>query len=102
NIDQRKILLGSASLMHVATGLFATGTYARRTTEFNNGTSDKDETYWALRAGIAKNWFGVGNTILYGEYNHWDNELASNLGVALKGNEAAVWGLGIVQNLAAA
>ena len=47
-----------------------------------------------LRAGIAKNWFGIGNTVLYGEYNSWDNENVNN--------EATMWGLGIVQNVDAA
>ncbi len=91
--DERRSVLGSAAVLHVATGLFASASYARRTTDFILGGSD-EETYWGARAGIAKNWFGIGNTVLYGEYNHWDNELENN--------EAQIWGLGVVQNVDAA
>ena len=35
--------------------------------------SDKDATRWDIQAGIAKNWFGIGNTVLYGEYNEHKN-----------------------------
>ncbi len=92
-IDEKRSLGGSVSVLHVATGLFATGTAARRTNEFTGG-GDADETFWGLRGGISKNWFGIGNTVLYGEYNHWDNEVVNN--------EAQIWGLGIVQNVDAA
>ena len=91
--DERRALGGSVSVLHVATGLFATGTAAKRTTDLVAG-GDFDETFWGLRAGIAKNWFGIGNTVLYGEYNHWDNEDVNN--------EAQIRGLGIVQNVDAA
>jgi predicted porin len=92
-IDEKRFLGGSVSVLHVASGLFATGSYARRTNEPTVG-KDLDETYWGLRAGVAKNWFGIGNTVLFGEYNHWDNELVDN--------KAAVWGLGVIQNVDAA
>jgi predicted porin len=91
--DERTSVLGSVAVLHVATGLFASASYAKRTTDFNVGPSG-DETYWGARAGIAKNWLGIGNTVLYGEYNHWDNELVDN--------EAQIWGLGVVQNVDAA
>jgi predicted porin len=91
--DERRIFGGSASVLHVATGLFATGIYSKRTTDFGAG-GDFDETMWGARAGISKNWLGIGNTVLYGEYNHWDNELEDN--------KAQMWGLGIVQNVDAA
>jgi predicted porin len=94
NLNERRFLGGSVSVLHVASGLFATGSYAKRTNEFIAAVSDADETYWGLRAGIAKNWFGIGNTVLFGEYNHWDNELVDN--------KAAVWGLGLIQNVDAA
>ena len=54
---------GSLALMHVASGLFAQGHYAK--SEFFNGTEAK---FWMVQGGITKNWFGLGNTSLYGEY----------------------------------
>ena len=88
----RTIFGGSASVLHVSSGLFLTGIYSKRTTEFIAG--DPEERMWGLRAGISKNWFGIGNTVLYGEYNDWDNELENN--------KAQIWGLGVVQNVDAA
>jgi hypothetical protein len=91
--DEKRFLGGSVAVLHVSSGLFAQGSYAKRTNEPTVG-KDLDETYWGLRAGIAKNWFGIGNTVLYGEYNHWDNEVVNN--------EAAMWGASIIQNVDAA
>jgi hypothetical protein len=93
-INEKRFLGGSVAVLHVSSGLFAQGSYAKRTNEFVAAIKDADETYWGLRAGIAKNWFGIGNTVVYGEYNHWDNEVANN--------EAAMWGASIIQNVDAA
>jgi hypothetical protein len=68
------VISGSASVMHVPTGLFLTGAYARYTDEnrkalYGNIAGIKDEdTYWTLMSGIEQNWFGIGKTTLYGEY----------------------------------
>jgi predicted porin len=106
--DERRILAGSVSALHVASGLFANVSYAKRTNELIAGGSD-DETYWGVRAGVAKNWFGIGNTVLFGEYNHWDNGFVftSVAGPPVvftrrADNEATAWGLAIIQNVDAA
>ena len=49
--------------MHTASGSFVQGHYAR--SEFING---EEARFWMIQAGITKNWFGLGNTSLYGEY----------------------------------
>ena len=62
--------------MHVPTGLFAQGHYMTATTAstpptpgyWGSQNGHKDFEYWLIQAGIAKNWFGIGNTALYGEY----------------------------------
>ncbi len=53
----------SLALMHTASGLFVQGHYAQ--SEFFNGEEAK---FWMVQGGITKNWFGLGNTSLYGEY----------------------------------
>jgi predicted porin len=93
--DQVKFTSGSASVMHLASGLFATGFAGRREFEHGDATKDFTETNWGLRAGIAKNWFGIGNTVVYGEYNAFDN-------VADNGFESEAWGVSIIQNVDAA
>ena len=78
--------------MHVPSGLFAQGHYQHA--EYGFPLSDnswgnalicspasspgcsaqgadekkKDASQWLVQGGIAKNWFGIGNTALYGEY----------------------------------
>ena len=116
------------SLMHVPSGLFAQGHYTKLTIKAQNSltTGDfdpgKDAHRWDIQAGVAKNWFGFGNTVLYGEYGKHDNfKFASDLydcnaqgggigtpctGLAapsnVKGDELKFWGIGIVQNIDAA
>jgi hypothetical protein len=124
---------GSLALLHVPSGLFAQGQYFAA--DFGDGTgtlpssadssaywSDfrdhKDSHAWQIQAGISKNWFGLGNTSLYGEYARLDNWGAAvgagrNWAVptgstgftAVNGvtdTELTVYGLGIVQNIDAA
>jgi predicted porin len=90
-VGEHKIISGSLSVLHKPTGLFATGAGAERTREDLAGSPK--ETYWMAKGGITKNWFGIGNTVLYGEYHVWETAAE---------NKAEVLGAGIVQNLDAA
>ena len=107
------LLKGSASVLHVATGLYLTGAYIRK--DNDNGTPDT--TMYYVNGGIAKNWTGLGNTVLYGEYARVDDGVSCTAGADPKTNcepfggnandiiqssEATVWGLGIVQHIDAA
>ena len=56
---------GSASIMHVASGLYLTGAYV---SQDNHVVDRPDTTMWYVNGGITKNWFGPGATTLYGEY----------------------------------
>ena len=76
----------------------------------------KDANQWLIQAGITKNWFGFGNTAIFGEYsknNDWGaaNGAGRNFmlpppgAVAVNGvtdTEMTVWGIGITQNIDAA
>ena len=60
-------IAGALSVMHVPSGLFAQGHYTRLEVGAQNPLtgafdSDKSATRWDLQVGIAKNWFGIGNT----------------------------------------
>ena len=102
------LLKGSASVMHLATGLYLTGAYIRQ--DNDNGTPDT--TMYYVNGGIAKNWTGLGNTVLYGEYARVDDGVTcdagacvpfgGNLNDVITSSEATVWGLGIVQHIDAA
>ncbi len=98
---------GSASVLHVASGLYLTGAYLSQDNDI--GANFDDTTLWYVQGGIAKNWTGLGNTVVYGEYTRIsDAVLDSDLGVAglqpLAGftTDATVWGVGIVQHIDAA
>ena len=117
----------SASVMHVATGLYVSGSWGR--IEDNNRkqlyanagsaiTVDDTDEHWYVQAGIEQKFFALGKTTIYGEYGNYqtgagldatgspnlafaainDNGIAQ----ALFGSEVTVWGFGFVQNVEAA
>jgi len=112
------------SVLHVPTGLFAQGHYMAA--DFGTGASGywgqsvagkADATQWMIQAGITKNWFGFGNTAIYGEYSvstDWgagvgagrDYSAAAIPGATsifdVTATELKVWGVGVTQNLDAA
>jgi hypothetical protein len=108
---------GSASVLHVPSGLYLTGAYLNQ----DNDIAGKDDTtMWYLQGGIAKNWTGLGNTVIYGEYaevnNGADGANGANFGglqpcpilginfcfSTVVDSRATLWGIGIVQHVDAA
>jgi hypothetical protein len=116
---------GSLSILHVPTGLFVTGAGGKRevsgsidpalpaTTQY----AGPDLTFWHVSAGISQNFFGVGRTVLFGEYTNAKGglEQAAFLGTAtgystnigsvanpVSSSEMNQWGLGITQHIDAA
>lgn len=98
----------SLSFLHVETGLFVQGQYAR--SEFLNGG---DATFWLVQGGISKNWFGLGNTSLYGEYGEATDFIKSGPAASGAGSpafanslagssEVEFYGVGVVQQIDAA
>jgi hypothetical protein len=125
--------------MHVPSGSFVQGHYG--VTDFNalghvanahwgsaGGSTKKDATHWLIQAGISKNWFGIGNTAIYGEFGVETDWGAEASGRNFAGNSATsgcpgansvctgalanfttvngvtdtIWGVGITQNVDAA
>jgi hypothetical protein len=116
----------ATSILHSPTGLFFDIHYYRRSfegtvaAEVTTGvarprTNRPDiEQLW-LAGGIRRNWFGIGNTSLYGEWAYSDDPI-TGLGFNFTGVTSAggvnlaeitssrtnMWGLGVVQNIDAA
>jgi len=135
------------SLMHVPSGLFVQGHWSQ--VDYGNGvptgyyyastsntsgaaTKRADATFWMIQGGVSKNWFGWGNTMVYGEYakfNDWGvdafpgRNFAGTTATAgcpgsnsictptianfdtvngVFGSEVTGWGIGIGQNIDAA
>ena len=116
DIDCSEIGL-SGSIMHLATGLFATGVYGHRQddniTALYGAGADDTQDFYAVQAGIEQQWLPLGKTTIFGEY--WrenagpglttsGNKLSlvgSGLPVGLISNaEITMWGIGANQQLA--
>jgi hypothetical protein len=119
----------SLSMLHVPSGLFLTGFmnwYTRGHDTFTQAgastavTSDTARQWW-IQGGITKNWFGIGNTTPYAEYQRTTNgyntfglegvagDVSTGAGASISGGTYAgdnttltMWGLGVAQNIDAA
>jgi len=105
---------GSASILHVKSGLFLTGAYVNQ----DNDTADRpDTTLWYLQGGIGQNWTGLGKTVFYGEYARVNDGIicgptgdaktncqpfGGGAGDVINSSKADMWGVGVVQHIDAA
>jgi len=106
----------SASVSQVASGtgelgVIGTGTLGAGDESFtlDDGSlrDGADPSFYYIQLGIARNWFGHGNTILYGEYGQYEDYGVGGVvadfngdGQALDiltGTEATYWGFGAEQ-----
>jgi len=103
-------LAGSLSVRHMPTGLFFTGAGGTRENEnFQNvagatgvisAARSFDSSFMYLSGGVARNFFGIGDTVLYGEYSQW-KDMGYEFS-ATGDSKLTHWGLGIVQHVDAA
>ncbi|HRD78556.1 MAG TPA: porin [Hyphomicrobiaceae bacterium] len=123
---------GALSVLHLSTGLFATISAGKR--ELSGGSPrpltgggpgfefatnpTPDLTYWHLIAGISSNHFGIGRTVLFGEYGEHKGGLAQSQFMSNTGgcnpttgtllhdctsnSKVTYWGLGVTQHIDAA
>jgi predicted porin len=95
-------LSGSASAIHVPTGLFVTVAAGSRS--FKDDSPDAEN--WYIKGGISKNWFSHGATTLFVDYAQFENfgvgqEFDLDGGIVLDeltSSEASVIGFGVVQS----
>jgi hypothetical protein len=81
------IVQGSASVMHIPTGLF----FAFSAGELDTPTGIFDESYWYITGGVERGFLHYGKTTFFGEYGAYDD-----------GDDDTMWGLGITQTVDAA
>lgn len=113
-------LTGSASVLHVPTGLYVTTAFGHR--ELSGSTnstvatrySGPDIDRWMVTAGISKNFFGIGRTVVFGEYTHSQGGMEQsaflggitnytvNVGGVRTSSSMEEWGVGISQTIDAA
>jgi hypothetical protein len=95
---------GAGSVLHTATGLFVTYAWGKREMDDAFAVGDnRDGSFWWVAGGLARNFFGIGNTVIFGEYgNHSDMLTMATTGAAVLSSDATTWGLGIQQTVDAA
>jgi len=74
--SKAEVISGSASVIHVPTGLyFAFAAAERQLTNpaYGNDVVNKDANYWYVQGGINKRFFEYGASTLYGEYGNYDD-----------------------------
>jgi hypothetical protein len=90
----------SVSVLHVATGLFATFAYGEA-----ERYNDEEYDNWHIQAGIQRKWLPLGATTLYGEYFEGDfgaaNGSITDVG-AVGASDVTVWGATAIQSIDAA
>ncbi|MDX2158863.1 MAG: porin [Hyphomicrobiaceae bacterium] len=102
-------VLGSASIMHIPTGLFLTGAAGQRErdggiTDTNIGTVDNrkaDSSFWHISAGISQNFFGIGRTVIFGEYSNASDAARMTFNDVIS-SDMDHWGVGVNQYIDAA
>jgi predicted porin len=98
---------GSASILHVPTGLFLTGAWGTKEVEQKTSlgvaalNTDSDSGFWHLAGGVNKNFFGIGNTVLFAEYTE-ATDSARHIFADVLSSKGTQWGLGINQYVDAA
>jgi hypothetical protein len=115
--------MGSASALHVPTGLFLTFAAGNRELDGSQGGTSAtsyigpDAKFWWLASGLSRNFFGIGNTVLFGEYGEHKGGLAQAAFLTASSqfnqctnatgdfgcdSKVTSWGLGVMQNIDAA
>jgi predicted porin len=108
-----RTLAGSVSVLHLATGF--SGTVAAGTIDDDNRrrffpSLDGSDAWIYGKAGLVRNYFGIGGTAIYGEYYHSDRGVERTIDAASAGTplpfvtseiETEVWGVGLVQEIKA-
>jgi hypothetical protein len=88
---------------HLATGLFLHGIYGEEDnseTILKSGATPLDSDHWYVKAGIRQKWIALGNTILWGEYAEYNDQLGPGaLAAGLTGSTMTKVGGGIAQEI---
>jgi predicted porin len=98
-----ELITGSASIIHIPTGLYATmaaGTRHLQNVPTTGVVNPKDAVYYYGQLGITKRFFEPGATTFYGEYgNYADFGVNAQYitGATISSSEANRYGVGVVQ-----
>src|SRR5262249_33647833 len=109
--DKTRFWQIGAYVEHVPTGLFLYGAGGKIEGDSPGGvalalvtTGSNDHDFWYVKAGLREKWTHLGHTVLYGEYERFnDGEAFTSTGAArIVDSRVNIWGLGAVQEIDAA
>lgn len=91
-------------LQHLETGLFLHAIYGAENNHdaitIRGRLTVPDSHQWYVKAGIRKQWFSLGHTVLYGEIADYIDQLSpAALNAGATASELTRWGLGAVQEI---
>ncbi|MBJ7534395.1 hypothetical protein JDN40_09800 [Rhodomicrobium vannielii ATCC 17100] len=89
-------VFGSASVMHVPTGLFVSGSAGGMTTTDASGV-EHDSSFWYINPGITKRFMDYGATTVSVEFGQYEDIGAVGVVGGLTGSNVDRYGFGIVQ-----
>jgi predicted porin len=93
--DKIEEVKGSASIMHIPTGLYVNFAAGNRDQDSHDDTA----SFWYTQVGLQKRFMPYGATTIWGEYGQY-NDYASGLTNGLNtitGSEVNRWGFGVTQ-----
>jgi predicted porin len=98
-----ELIAGSASVMHIPTGLFAAVSAGEK--DYSDDDTEDDATYWAVQLGVERKWLPYGATTFTAEYASYEGDFNSSSGLTFNGSSnglfnassADKWGVSVVQ-----
>ncbi|MDO9383821.1 MAG: hypothetical protein Q7T86_13270 [Hyphomicrobiaceae bacterium] len=110
NLDQQCSQFGgSVSVLHEATGLFASAGAGIKTDDlldeaavFAGQNADDEQTFYAFQAGLERKFIPLGKTTIFGEYYNYEGGANNRRGIAANdaldpfgGSASAIWSTGL-------
>lgn len=111
----------SGSILHVETGLYASGAWGRLhdagLDRLYGSDVDEDTSFWTIQAGIERKFFPIGKTTIFGEYfqldrgagfsgtnalsvaSLFDGASSADPGFRVSNSQIQGWSIGLNQNL---
>ena len=100
NYNPDNSISGSASIMHVKSGLFLNAAFGVNTQDVSGGVvSGAKSMSWEARGGLEKNLTGTGNTTFYAEYVKRNSSQALDVtSWGFNPNASTAYGAGVIQS----
>ena len=95
-----EVLLGSISVMHIPTGLYAAFAAGQLEVDGQGAGATDDANFWYIQLGLEKKFLSYGSTTFYAEYGLYQDMAAvfdGSLATDIEESEAERWGFGVVQ-----